>query len=119
MALGDGYMVGWGEAGRVEWDTLQCVHCGTHYQVRPGSGKRRGYCLSCGGTTCGAASCVACTPVEQRLEAQERLDMQWRAERERVLDRFVTQILTAVQRDLALREIALREAHMLNGLWGV
>lgn len=72
MGLGDGYMIITDPAGVFEADTLQCVHCNCHYVVRPGSGKRRGWCTLCAGTTCGAAPCISCTPFEKRLDAFER-----------------------------------------------
>jgi len=40
-----------------EHDSMQCCHCGHHFRVRPGSGKTRGFCLLCGGVTCGAQGC--------------------------------------------------------------
>ena len=57
----------------VERDTLQCVHCGMHWQVIPGSGRHRGWCQSCGGPACGKQQCMAtCYPMEKRLEDMER-----------------------------------------------
>lgn len=52
-------------------DTVMCCHCGRHWLVRPGSGKRRGICLNCGGITCGKKKCDKCVPLEQRLENWE------------------------------------------------
>ena len=52
-------------------DTVQCVHCGTHWVPQRGSGRLRGFCLRCGGVTCGAASCDACVPFEQRLDRRD------------------------------------------------
>lgn len=52
-------------------DTLQCCHCGGHWHVNPGSGKRRGYCTRCAAVTCGRECCDACVPFEQRLENSE------------------------------------------------
>lgn len=67
-----GYMVSTGPDGEiVEADTLQCVHCGCHFAVEPGSGKIRGYCGSCNGPTCGP-KCQACVPVDQLLENIEQ-----------------------------------------------
>ena len=56
--------------GIIEADTLQCVHCGCHWQVNPGSRKIRGFCPTCIGPICGP-NCVKCVPVEQRLENME------------------------------------------------
>lgn len=68
----NGYMVSTSpEEGIVEADTLQCVHCGCHWTVEPGSGKRRGYCSRCNGPVCGS-KCKACIPAEQQLENMEQ-----------------------------------------------
>lgn len=52
-------------------ETLQCVHCGAHWAIEPGSGKKRGFCTSCNGFICGRDACIACLPMERRLEAME------------------------------------------------
>lgn len=52
-------------------DTLQCVHCGGHFEVRPGSGKVRGFCQRCNGVFCGPG-CAKCVPTEQLLENIEQ-----------------------------------------------
>jgi hypothetical protein len=54
----------------LEADTLQCVHCGGHFPVRPGSGKIRGFCTRCNGPVCGPG-CKECVPTEQYLENME------------------------------------------------
>jgi hypothetical protein len=71
VALQDGYLIITGPDGTQEADTLQCCHCNAHYVVRPGSGKRRGWCALCAGTTCGKPACVPCIPFERKLDAQE------------------------------------------------
>lgn len=43
-------------------ETLSCCHCSTHWEVRKGSGKRRGYCAACGESTCGEPACDECWP---------------------------------------------------------
>ena len=48
--------------------TLQCCHCGGHFEVVKGSGTRRGFCLKCGKVTCGAAECDPCYPIEKRFD---------------------------------------------------
>lgn len=50
-----------------EMDTVQCAHCGRHWVVQPGSGRRRGICGRCGGITCGSQACDKCVPLEQLL----------------------------------------------------
>ena len=54
----------------VEEDTLQCVHCGCHWQVKPGSGIVRGFCGRCNGPICGE-KCLECVPIERGLENME------------------------------------------------
>lgn len=58
------------DRGLIHADTLQCVHCGGHWRVQPGSGKIRGFCARCNGPVCGPA-CAKCVPVEQFCENVE------------------------------------------------
>ncbi len=58
------------EGAIFEADTLQCVHCGSHWQVSPGSRKIRGFCSRCNGPVCGP-KCKECVPHEQQLENME------------------------------------------------
>lgn len=51
-----------------EADTAMCVHCGTHWEVVAGSGRKRGYCMKCMGVTCGQHKCDACDPYIRRFE---------------------------------------------------
>jgi hypothetical protein len=53
-----------------EFATAQCVHCGAHFPIRPGSGKIRGFCFRCNGPVCGPA-CAACVPAELQLDNLE------------------------------------------------
>lgn len=58
---------------REERDILTCAHCQATWIVEPGSGKRRGWCLKCGGPLCGKAPCMAsCVPFERWLDSVER-----------------------------------------------
>lgn len=50
------------EDGRQVADLLQCVHCQFVWRVRPGSGRRRGFCTRCQGVTCGKPACMECVP---------------------------------------------------------
>ena len=58
----------------VNCDTLQCAHCGCHWEVVVGSGRLRGFCTKCAdgkgsGYLCGAPACMlTCVPFEARLE---------------------------------------------------
>lgn len=61
------------EDGMQVADTLQCCHCGGHFEHVPGSGRRRGFCLACYGVTCGAVRCNPCRPFEQQLDDREKL----------------------------------------------
>lgn len=47
--------------------TLACPHCSGHFTMVRGSGRKRGYCLSCGAVTCGSPECDVCVPVEEKL----------------------------------------------------
>ena len=60
-----------GPGGRREHDTLQCCHCGRHFVVITGSGRRRGFCARCAQVTCGAPGCANCLPYERRIELLE------------------------------------------------
>ena len=60
-----GYVTIVGDGPVIERDTLQCVHCGFHWMVIPGSGRRRGWCMKCNGPSCGAEECMACRPVAE------------------------------------------------------
>ncbi len=57
--------------GSVVATTKQCCHCGKHFAMIKGSGKKRGYCLKCGKITCGALECCKCVPFEKKLELFE------------------------------------------------
>lgn len=63
----DGSSAGWTHAA----DTRQCVHCGNHFEIRPGSGIVRGWCSHCNGPECGAERCFTCLPYEQWMEIIE------------------------------------------------
>jgi hypothetical protein len=52
----------------VERDTLSCVHCGGHWEVIPGSGRRRGWCMKCAGPHCGAPTCWECRPYKKLID---------------------------------------------------
>jgi len=70
---GHGYATWTGGDGKdVERDSLQCCHCGKHFWVTPGSGKRRGFCTRCAQVTCGSEICDACVPQEQMLDNKAR-----------------------------------------------
>jgi hypothetical protein len=57
-------------------ETLQCVHCGGHWIMEPGSGRERGFCARCMGPVCGMRNCWECIPEEQMLT---NIETQWRA----------------------------------------
>lgn len=58
-----------------ERDTLSCVHCQMTWEIAPGSGRRRGFCLRCNGPTCGKFACeTECVPFERALEKAEARD---------------------------------------------
>lgn len=67
-----GYFRAEGWHGEVtEGDTCQCCHCGAHFGVVKGSGKKRGFCLRCQRVTCGRPQCDPCVPFMKRIEAIE------------------------------------------------
>ena len=69
----DGYTRTTGPHGEViDCDTLQCCHCGGHWEVVAGSGRERGFCRNCMGYCCGRPECMVCVPRERRLENLER-----------------------------------------------
>lgn len=55
-----------------EFDTLQCVHCGLHWRIVHGSGKKRGFCMKCMGPTCGRHKCDECVPYEKQVYEPQR-----------------------------------------------
>lgn len=58
--------------GRESADTMQCCHCGAHFVMERGSGKKRGWCMLCSDMTCGKKRCDECLPFEKRLELYEK-----------------------------------------------
>ena len=56
----------------IERDTLQCVHCGGHWSVEPGSGRQRGFCTMCNGPHCGREHCWECVPFRKKLDQMAR-----------------------------------------------
>ena len=70
-----GYLRVFGPGGVLirEADSIRCVHCDLHWIVDPGSGRKRGWCLNCGGPHCGGKNCWSCTPFQKKLdEAMQR-----------------------------------------------
>lgn len=69
----DGFTKTTGPYGEViDCDTLQCCHCGGHFEVLAGSGRLRGFCSRHAGYVCGAPACMTvCLDKEQRLENLE------------------------------------------------
>ena len=67
-----GYFRAEGWYGEVtERDTCQCSHCGCHFGIVKGSGKKRGYCLNCAQITCGRPQCDPCVHFMKKIEAAE------------------------------------------------
>jgi len=52
--------------------TVRCVHGGEQFVSRRGSGIRRGYCMRCGGVTCGHPAHDACIHWERGIELMEK-----------------------------------------------
>lgn len=59
------------DTGLVETDTVQCVHCGMHWNVDPYNAKGRGFCGRCNGPVCGP-KCCECVPMEKWLDCVEK-----------------------------------------------
>lgn len=83
------------EAGAIVIDghhtasTSQCVHCGNHEIIRPGSGAKRGFCTLCHGFLCGRQICMDnCIPFEAKLEYQEALNVNKSKAINRLLSRY-------------------------------
>lgn len=68
----DGYEISTGPLGTIERDTKQCCHCGGHFQIIPGSGKTRGFCLKCTKVTCGNPACNEHFSIEERMDLFEK-----------------------------------------------
>lgn len=67
-----GYSVTTGPDKVQEADSLQCCHCGCHWQVVRGSGIKRGFCMKCMQVTCGSPRCNSCLPQEKWVEQVEK-----------------------------------------------
>ena len=52
----------------MEEDQVACVHCRHPWVIKPGSGRKRGWCLKCHGITCGTGACDVCIPYEDRFD---------------------------------------------------
>jgi len=61
-----------GDGQDYQRDCLRCVHCQKVWVVKPGSGRRRGFCTKCMGPTCGAHKCEECVPFEKKLDLYEK-----------------------------------------------
>lgn len=48
-------------------EMMQCVHCQVMWVLKPGSGRKRGWCTKCGGVTCGQEDCDTCVPLLKRM----------------------------------------------------
>ncbi len=59
--------------GRQVADTLQCPHCGGHFQIIRAGRKQVNwpYCKNCGSLTCGLPKCHECVPIEEKLDLYE------------------------------------------------
>ena len=58
--------------GKHVFDTIQCGHCGSHEEIVPGSGKKRGFCPKCKKFVCGKPQCMqTCIPFEASLDYYE------------------------------------------------
>ena len=60
------------DGNHIERDTVQCCHCGMHWMIEPGSGRKRGFCMKCMQVTCGEENCMECIPTELKLDIHEK-----------------------------------------------
>jgi hypothetical protein len=67
-----GHVIIVGDGPKIERDTLQCCHCGGHWIVEPGSGRRRGFCLKCNAVHCGGPNCWVCRPHQRLIDTGSR-----------------------------------------------
>lgn len=75
MTAKKGYLLITGPEGTQEADTLTCKHCQWIWRVQRGSGAKRGWCMNCGGATCGKPACSKeCRPFMREIEKTERRD---------------------------------------------
>ncbi len=51
--------------------SMKCLHCGFHWDVIPGSGRKRGWCQNCNGPTCGSPACDPCVHYMQKIDNME------------------------------------------------
>lgn len=74
--------------GQQVGETLQCVHCGMHWDRVPGSGRQRGFCLKCNGVLCGKREClIECKPIEKRLDEEAALGVEVERRRQELIER--------------------------------
>jgi len=57
---------------RLVAETLQCVVCGAHFELEPGSGRQRGWNTKLKGFTCGNEACTIGLPHDRYLDMLER-----------------------------------------------
>lgn len=75
--------------GREVARTLSCAHCGIHWEVKPGSGIKRGFCQDCKAPLCGKKECmVVCTPMGARLDLSDALQEQNMREAKRIIEKY-------------------------------
>lgn len=68
MPKADGYIF---VDGQEVAETKQCPHCGAHFQIVRGSGRKRPFCMRCMSPTCLRPQCRACVPFEKKLRIME------------------------------------------------
>jgi hypothetical protein len=50
--------------------TVSCVHCQATWMLQKGSGRLRGWCMTCNGFVCGP-NCMECVPIMRKVENEE------------------------------------------------
>lgn len=73
-----------------QYQSLQCKHCGGHWQLQPGSGKIRGWCKNCEGPLCGEKKCMSeCKHHMQWVEEEEAKAIAEQGQREALIEAFL------------------------------
>ena len=67
-------------------DLKQCVHCGCQWVIKPGSGRKRGWCDYHKGVTCGAPGCLNCEKKGRGMQKAAHNYPDWYVREQRMRD---------------------------------
>lgn len=57
-----------------EYDLVCCIHCGYTWAWQPGSGRIRGWCMTCNGLLCGRKFCREQVPCRHWLHGIDQME---------------------------------------------